>query len=95
MPEWKRTIELKQFLSGRTDPATQREAAQRIHEALEADRLRRCPDDEDVEQISDEFHTITIASDSDLDDGCARWFNSLLESLYDWADTERVWIGGD
>ena len=92
-PGWRcRWDGIKSLLTEEQDSA----AVARVACALQLERLRlrscggRWADDAEVEQVSDEFHTIGFvdgAENADLD-----YFNRVLDGLYDWADAERVLI---
>lgn len=88
MPEWRKTVRLKQLLSHDAEipSSVLRETALKF-----AERLKREPEyetDIDLLTIVDQFEDIAEADDATLQD-----FNDLLAELYDWADAERVWIG--
>jgi len=75
-----------------TDSVTVATKARHLHERLEKLRRVSCggrwSDDDEIAQVSDEFHTIGYV---DRDEGAeCSYFNRVLESLYDWADAERV-----
>lgn len=102
-PGWRKTIRIKQFLGPDVSDEGVRKAAGQIaavlrrqHEYFSPDSPARDVDDE-FSDIAEEFEYIAI----DLDDAyeVADWtrlghFNATLGDLYDWADANRVWIGG-
>lgn len=92
---WITTWQLKGLLGDEDDSATVARVARAMHERLERYRMESCGGrwaaDEEVAQISDEFHTIGfVDGDASAD---AEYFNLVLNSLYDWADVQRVVIG--
>lgn len=96
MAAWRSRIQLKHLLDD--DDLSEenvRHIACSFHKRLEAWRTRRarsrCPgrfDLDELESISDEFHSIAVMTDG----GDHTWFNNVLAALYDWADAQRVWI---
>jgi hypothetical protein len=91
---WRVRWALKDLLVEEEDSATVARVARTMHERLEKLRVEswdgRWKDDEEIEQISDEFHTIGfVDGDESADVG---HFNLVLDGLYDWADAERVLI---
>lgn len=91
---WRTAWNLKDQISEDDSPAATASAARIIHQRLEKYRMKswngRWAEDDEIEQISDEFHTIGfVDGDEDADAG---HFNVVLNGLYDWADEERVII---
>jgi hypothetical protein len=83
-PRWRRTIDLKQFLSDDDSDENARKVAGRI-----ATVLRRQPEYDELNfselaLIVQELETVENA----------RELNETLAEVYDWADGERIWIGG-
>jgi hypothetical protein len=88
MPDWRKTIRLKQFLSHDSEIPLSviSETALKF-----AERLKREPeyeDDFELLTIVDQFEDLAESDDATVVD-----FNEVLAELYDWADVERVWIG--
>jgi hypothetical protein len=88
MPDWRKTIRLKQFLShdSQIPSSVISETALKF-----AERLKREPeyeDDFELLTIVDQFEDLAESDDATVVD-----FNEVLAELYDWADIERVWIG--
>lgn len=101
--DWRKTIRIKQFLSEDGSDGNVRKVAGEIAAVLKAQR-EYTPFDSEARDFNDEFSDIVdelagIAADdcSAYDSGWTRCshFNSVLVGLYDWADANRVWIGGD
>ena len=88
--DWKRTIKLKDLLTDDETDAGVQAAAIEVHSRLEDWRKEHYPDDFDLEEISDEFHSVWYCDD-DPGDRLA-WFNSVLWNFYDWADDNLVWV---
>lgn len=89
---WKHRLQLKDLLTEEYDSAAVEAAAKGMYERLETFRLANYPQDEEIEQLSDEFHTIAYidgpAGVADVEE-----FNRILNFLYDWADTDRrLWV---
>lgn len=89
---WRHTLRLKDLLGEEDDSEATAEAAKGMHERLEAFRLRYYQGDDEIAEISDEFHTIAFidgpAGVADVDH-----FNTVMNGLYDWADTGRkLWV---
>lgn len=92
MRPWKHRLKLKDLLGEDTSPQATEEAAKAMHERLEAFRSEHFPNDDEIEQISDEFHTIAFI-DGPKGEADADYFNAVMNSLYDWADAgSRLWI---
>lgn len=93
MAVWHATLHLKDILSDDVSYEGVRAAARAMHERLEAARVKEPLvqdrfDPDELEQVSDEFHTIGfVDAEPDL-----HYFNSVMASLYDWADRVRVWV---
>lgn len=92
---WQHRLKLKDVLDVDDEdltPEVVAKSAETIHLRLEAFRLEHFPSDDDLAQISDEFHTIAFI---DGPEGVADLleFNAVLDSLYDWADFDRrLWV---
>lgn len=83
---WKHTINIKDLLTA--DDESPREI-ERTAKAI-AERLRKAspePSDE-LRYIIEEFEDISAEDKRPL-----LLFNDTLDSLYDWADAERIWLG--
>lgn len=95
---WRKTVRLKDLLNDDSSDVSTRECASKF-----AERLKRLPeyqDDFELEQIVSEFEDIAIDGSTGDDVFGGRftlcdWFNKVLSDLYDWADSERIWIGGE
>jgi hypothetical protein len=87
MAEWKRTIDIKQHLDADKPLAEVRDPIVAI---LKADRAYRSAVDRYL--FGDSFKDIT---DNLADAEDVEAFNDWLSALYDWADENRVWIGGE
>jgi hypothetical protein len=83
-PGWRRTIDLKQFLSDDDSDENARKVAGRI-----ATVLRRQPEYDEVNFSS----LAMVVQDLETVEN-ARELNETLDEVYDWADGERIWIGG-
>jgi hypothetical protein len=80
MTNWTRTIEIKQHLDPDKPLAEVRES---IVVVLKADRAYRT--DAEFEEIVDEMAEAPTVCH----------FDEMLSRLYDWADWNTIWIGGD
>lgn len=91
---WLAEWSLKDLLSESEDADSVVQCAREMHERLENYRLHSCSKrwnrDLELATISAEFEAISTDSFPDVSD-----FNAVLDDLYDWADRERVWIGGE
>jgi hypothetical protein len=64
--------------------------------------LKRLPEhktDYELQEVVVELEDIACegSTGDDVFGGCStlcEWFNAVLSNLYDWADAERIWIGG-
>lgn len=89
---WQHRLQLKDLLGEEIDSKAVELAATGMHERLEKFRLEHYPKDDELEQISDEFHTIAFI-DGPAGAADVAEFNSVMNYLYDWADTgRRLWI---
>jgi uncharacterized protein (DUF1786 family) len=91
---WRTSFHVKDLLGDEDSPAVTAMAARTLHERLEKYRIEAFngmwAEDDEIEQISDEFHTIGfVDGDENADAG---HFNVVLDGLYDWADDQRVLI---
>lgn len=98
MTQWRKTVFLKDLLGDDSSDAATRIAAEGFVKRLK--RLSEYESDYELEQIVSEFEDIAHADSTGNDVFGGRftlcdWFNAVLSSLYDWADAERIWIGGD
>jgi hypothetical protein len=86
---WRKTIRIKQFLSDDGSDENARKVAGRV-----ARVLMREPEyghgDWDLVYIADEMLLL-----AESNNGTCADFNEILAGLYDWADANRVWIGGE
>jgi len=90
--KWRHKLRLKDLLGEDTSSEATMVAAKGMHERLEAFRFAFYPDDDDLDAISDEFHTIGFV-DGPAGVASADEFNGVLHMLYDWADADRrLWI---
>ncbi len=87
MAEWRGRIKLKHHLSDKDDEASLRAVAANIAGVLER-RIKTRPDD-DLADIADEFRG---CANPDLGPVHCDDINMILEALYDWADSNRIWI---
>jgi hypothetical protein len=89
---WRHKLKLKDLLGEDTSHQATAEAAVEMHKRLEEFRFAWFPDDDEIEAISDEFHTIGYV-DGPAGKASADEFNGVMHMLYDWADTDRrLWI---
>lgn len=82
---WRKTVNIKDLLGDDESPeAVVRAASQMVQ------RLRRAFPDPDnaLEDIIAEFNDIDTTDKQPL-----LLFNDTLDSLYDWADSNRIWLG--
>lgn len=87
---WKHRLPVKDLLTEDDSPEATKIAATLLHTMLEEFRLAHYPEDDDIEVISDQFHTLAYV---DEQPSC-REFNLILSELYDWADVgHRLWCG--
>ena len=94
MTQWRKTIELKQFLGEDTSDASARRCAKDVYETLSLEPESET--DYRLAEIIDELSDLSRESSSDAYGGrfsLCDWLNAVLNQLYDWADSERVWIG--
>ena len=85
MTRWKRQIRIKQFLD-------EGKPFEEVRDQVVA-VLRRQPEyDIESERYDDEFWNIV---DEMTDTDTVRYFDLTLNALYDWADDNKIWIGGD
>ena len=94
MANWRKTIVLKDLLGEEDSDEVVREAATAVYE-----RLKQEPEyqeDSEFEAITDEFHELSYSPAGHINPNdrytLCRWFNDVLNDLYDWADSERIWI---
>ena len=92
---WRRTIVIKDLLDADESNGAVRSTAGEIAKRLAAvSGLDQCYElraiIEDFEEIAD---PLVPASDLAGRFTLCHYFNSVLGTLYDWADAERVWIG--
>lgn len=92
MPEWKVTCDIKDILrsTDSTNPSdttmVAREIADRLKNTLHGRSIKEDHDGYyELEGIIECFETEEFDSFEE--------FNTLLEELYDWANTHRVWLG--
>lgn len=76
--KWKQTVKLKHLLTEEETP----EAVGAAMNAVAAALTEAFHPDSELQELIDEMSCC-----NDLDDA-----NNLLDSLYDWADNNRVWI---
>jgi hypothetical protein len=86
---WQKTIYIKQFLSDDDSDENARKVAGQVGRVL-MQEPEYGHGDWDFIYITDEM--IMLADSSD---GTCADFNEILAGLYDWADANRVWIGGE
>lgn len=79
MTRWKRTIKIKHLLDPDKPFEQVRDAVVAV---LKADRA----------WLQDEDYTAVVDEMAETD--TVHYFDACLDVLYDWADAERVWIGG-
>lgn len=90
MPNWRKTIRIKHLLSDDDSAENAREAAGKVAVILKRQREYNHSEHEEFTDIACSFADLGESSDGTCSD-----FNDLLAWLYDWADSERVWIGGE
>jgi hypothetical protein len=91
MAEWKYSINVKQHLSNGTSNDAIVKAAKGV-----LSELKRLPEHllSDIEDITYEFEEMVRCTHDPEDNDNLLWeFNYQLNSLYDWADYKRVWMG--
>lgn len=89
MTNWKHTLKLKELFSENEDPETVRSVAREAYSRVEAFRAAYYPDDIELEEISDNFHTLGFVDERPE----CRHFNAALGELYDWGDDgHRLWV---
>ena len=102
MNDWKYKVRIKHLLSEDGDSATAKAVGKSIHLALTSLQLRSFEDDITLEDIM--YSLESVSSVSEWEELCNEgddWddypplveLNSALEELYNWANSERVWIG--
>jgi hypothetical protein len=90
MANWTHTLPIKHLITEDDSPENVKFVSKELHRLLEEFRLKEYPDDEELEQISDEFHTLGYVEEQPT----GRWFNNVLGELYDWGDDDhRLWLG--
>jgi hypothetical protein len=85
MTNWRRTIYIKQHLDPDQPFEDVRDAIVRVLRNDRAYLSRHGGGDFDFIEIVDEMAEVPTVRDFDL----------CLDALYDWADDNRIWIGGD
>ena len=92
MRGWQHHLQLKDVLDhDDVTPAVVASAAEEIYGRLEKFRLEHYPKDDDLDSISDHFHTIAIIDGPENADVVE--FNTVMNALYDWADFDkRLWV---
>ncbi len=80
MAEWFYKINIKQFLTEETDPLTVARVKKEV--ANELQTITPFRTGEGVVLVRKLLKVYTCAS-----------FNKVLDSIYDFADSERIWIG--
>lgn len=89
MSRWKYKINIKQFLSDETTQEAKITACNGvISELNKLKRTREFRDDDELEMFIIDLEGIAEDTGADHHD-----FNYVLDSLYDWADAKRVWMG--
>jgi hypothetical protein len=94
---WRKTVVLKDLLSADDSDGTTRECAAGFARVLK--RLPEHKTDYELQEVVVELEDIACegSTGDDVFGGCStlcEWFNAVLSNLYDWADAERIWIGG-
>ena len=89
MTRWRKTIEIKQFLSDDDSPENARTVAGQIAAVLKRQAEYR-EEDWDFCMIAEDLADMATSDDATCAD-----LNLTLDDLYDWADVNRVWIGGE
>lgn len=90
--QWDHRLELKDLLTEDDSHDAVVVAAKEMHERLEKFRIEYYPNDDDLAQISDEFHTIAFI-DGPAGSADAIKFDHIMDYLYDWCDQDkRVWV---
>jgi hypothetical protein len=93
---WKHRLKLKDIIDKDDEPEsysseTVAACAKEMHERLEAFRLKHFKNDDEIESVSDQFHTIAFI-DGPAGVADVAEFDAIMNELYDWADAVRVWI---
>lgn len=100
-PVWDRTIKIKDIIHEDQDNETNAHVvkvahaiAARVKAGVPAGWLDIYSEDFDTELADDIFYGLESMSENDDEEGAlVNEFNGLLNMLYDWADTKRVWLG--
>lgn len=96
MPVWRKHIALKDLLGEDESTEAVRDAAAGMAARLMALPEYKAQDDSELESIVTEFEDIANPNNPpEMFSGrlsLCTYFNDVLHSLYDWADSERIWI---
>jgi hypothetical protein len=85
MSNWKYTVNIKQYLSEDDSAEAIRKAARNIHNILTESNIP-------PEVLRDVAYEIGYIGYS-FEQPSLEEFNFLLDNLYDWADSNNVWLG--
>lgn len=88
MRRWRKTVNIKQFLSDDGSPENAAKVASQIATLLKAECPLEVQEDDELSEIVEWMECIS----ADDDDACDI-LNGHLDDLYNWADTNRVWMG--
>jgi hypothetical protein len=88
-PRWRKTIRIKQFLGDDGSDENARKVAGQIAKVLLREPEYEYGDPELI-YLTDELVML-----AESNDGTCADLNEVLSGLYDWADDNRVWIGGE
>ncbi len=83
MKKWKRTVNIKPFITGDSSDSGAQECARGIRETLLNTLMDDLTHDVELMAIVDDFEAVETCVDA----------NHALDSLYDWADDNSVWLG--
>lgn len=88
MKRWRKTVNIKQFLSEDGSPENAAKVAGQIAGLLRAECALEIKEDENLAETVEWIECI----DATDEDAC-EILNYHLNDLYDWADANRVWMG--
>ena len=83
---WRETVNIKDLLTDDDSPENCENTAKALVKRLRAAFPKP---DYDLENIISDFEDVSANDKRPL-----ALFNDILDNLYDWADANRVWLGG-
>lgn len=83
MANWKRTVNIKPLIGEDSSDSGAQECARNISALLQDKLMDLLTHDGDLMGIVDGFEAVETCDD----------VNDTLDSLYDWADQNRIWLG--